>query len=94
MEQALGSLAAPAEFISLNAGLRYLTSIAETQNETLFFVAEAELAFGYKGAVPNEIISPSFLAEALRLRSAVVVAHRNPLDVMLCTVFNISLFLS
>jgi hypothetical protein len=87
IKQALDDLAVPTERLSLDAGLRYLTSVAEAKNETLFFVAEAYLPFDYEavGSAPaHEIIPPRFLDEAFRLRSMVVVAHRNPLDVMLC----------
>jgi hypothetical protein len=79
-----------AKYTALDTGLRHLAGVTDTTNTTLFFVAEAQPNFQYQHAgkrmLPvNEMLSASFLAEALRLRSAVVIAHRNPLDLLLCS---------
>jgi hypothetical protein len=84
---------APQQYTTLDAGLRRLAGVARLQNETLFFVAEAKinLLFEHAGEKPEEpwkaeyLINSGFVAEALRLRSAVVIAHRNPLDLLLCS---------
>jgi hypothetical protein len=79
-----------AKYTALDTGLRHLAGVADTKNATLFFVAEAKPNFQYQHAgkrmLPvSEMLSASFLAEALRLRSAVVIVHRNPLDLLLCS---------
>lgn len=78
------------KYTGLDTGLRHLAGVAKTKNETLFLVAETRLNLHFQRAgemnLPvTEMLNARFLAEALRLRSAVVIAHRNPLDLLLCS---------
>jgi hypothetical protein len=75
-------------YTALDTGLRHLAGVARTKNETLFFVADALPNFDYRhadGTTSRDMMNSAFLAEALRLRSSVVIAHRNPLDVLICS---------
>jgi hypothetical protein len=88
MRRALSNLPVPERYTALDTGLRRLAGVARAKNETLFFVAEAQPNFDHRHFGErsfSEMINNAFLTEALRLRAAVVIAHRNPLDLVLCS---------
>jgi hypothetical protein len=84
MTRALEDVHAP-KYTVLDTGLRHLAGLARTRNATLFFVNEASPNLRFNSDGPSDLLNPIFLAEALRLRSAVVIAHRNVLDLFLCS---------